>query len=318
MIQIKGVQKSFSDQMVLKDINIDIKKGEIFGIVGQSGAGKSTLLRCLNALESYDNGSICVMGNEVKNLKGMEIREFRKNMGMIFQGFNLLMRKNVIENIMLPMEIWKYDKKEATRRAEELIEIVGLTDKIISMPRELSGGQKQRVAIARALSLSPQIILCDEATSALDPGTTKSILKLLSDINKKLNITIVVVTHQMEVIKEICHSAALMDDGRIISKGKVEELFLKPDEKLKMLLAENEVLPKEGVNIKIYFTSEYSQKCVITSMARYIDIDFSIVWGKLENFRDDVVGSLIINANYNNKEKIVDYLKKNSIYWEVV
>lgn len=318
MIQIKGVQKSFSGQIVLKDINIDIKKGEIFGIVGQSGAGKSTLLRCLNGLEGYEKGSICVMGKEVKNLKGVGIREFRKNMGMIFQGFNLLMRKNVIENIMLPMEVWKYDKKEAMRRAEELIGIVGLTDKIRSMPRELSGGQKQRVAIARALALSPQIILCDEATSALDPGTTKSILKLLSDINEKLNITIVVVTHQMEVIKEICHSAALMEDGRIISSGKVEELFLKPDDKLRMLLAENEVLPKEGVNIKIYFPSEFSQKCVITSMARYLNLDFSIVWGKLENFRNDVVGSLVINANVSDKDKIVDYLYKNSISWEVI
>ncbi|MBM6861045.1 ATP-binding cassette domain-containing protein, partial [Clostridium saudiense] len=194
MIKINSIEKKFGDVKVLKDITLNINEGEIYGLIGHSGAGKSTLLRCINGLESYDNGSVIVMGKEVRDLKEKEKREFRKNLGMIFQGFNLLKRKNVFENISLPLEIWGYKKDFINKRVYELLELVGLTDKAKSKPAELSGGQKQRVAIARALALEPKILLCDEATSALDPKTTKDILSLLSDINKKLGITIVIVT----------------------------------------------------------------------------------------------------------------------------
>ena len=203
MIKMQNVKKSFGKTEVLKDISLNINQGEIYGLIGHSGAGKSTLLRCINALEDYNEGSIKVMDKEVKLLSEKGKRELRKELGMIFQGFNLLSRKNVFQNVALPLEVWGYDKAFINKRVNELLEIVGLSEKAKSKPAELSGGQKQRVAIARALALEPKILLCDEATSALDPKTTKDILSLLEDINKKLGITIVVVTHQMEVVKQI-------------------------------------------------------------------------------------------------------------------
>lgn len=318
MIEIKNVDKSFSDTKVLSDVTLDIQKGEIVGIVGHSGAGKSTLLRCLNGLESYDNGSIKVMGKEIKDLSEKELRNFRKSLGMIFQNFNLLNRKNVFENVALPLEVWNFSKSEIKERVTNLLELVGLKDKMESMPRDLSGGQKQRVAIARALALQPEVLLCDEATSALDPNTTNSILNLIKEINEKLNITVVIVTHQMEVVKQICSKVAIMDKGEIKSLGDAEELFLKPDKHLEKLLGEEELLPGEGVNIRIFFPKEQSQQTIITSMARELNIDFSIVWGKLEKFRDNVLGSLVINTTYENEENICKFLDSKSIAWEVV
>ncbi|WP_411679327.1 methionine ABC transporter ATP-binding protein [Clostridium thailandense] len=317
MIEINRVNKSFSEKSVLKDVSLNIGKGEIFGVIGHSGAGKSTLLRCLNGLESYDKGSIKIMEKEVKNLNAQELRAFRKNLGMIFQNFNLLNRKSVFDNIALPLEVWGENKASIKDKVENLLKLVGLEDKRNNMPRELSGGQKQRVAIARALALNPKILLCDEATSALDPNTTKSILQLLKTINEELNITIVIVTHQMEVIREICSKIAIMDAGEIKTVGDVEDLFLKPDTNLKKLLGEDKTLPESGVNIRIFFPKAISQDSIITSMARALDIDFSIVWGKLERFRDDVLGSLVINTNENDKIRICDYLTSKSIIWEV-
>lgn len=318
MIEIKNVNKSFSGTKVLKDINLTIEKGEIMGIVGHSGAGKSTLLRCLNGLETYDSGSIKAIGNEIKDLGEKELRSFRRRLGMIFQNFNLLNRKDVFDNVALPLEVWKLDKKEINERVTKLLELVGLQDKIHSMPRDLSGGQKQRVAIARALALEPDILLCDEATSALDPNTTKSILNLIKEINEKLNITVVIVTHQMEVIKQICSRVAIMEGGEIKSLGVVDELFLKPDASLEKLLGEEEVLPEDGVNIRIFFPKEHSQQTIITSMARELDIDFSIVWGKLEKFRENVLGSLVINTSEENRKNICDFLDKKDMAWEVI
>ncbi len=317
MIDINNVGKSFNNKSVLKSINLHIQEGEIFGIVGHSGAGKSTLLRCLNGLESYDTGSIKVMGKEVKDLKGKEIRTFRKNLGMIFQNFNLLNRKNVYDNISLPLEVWGLEKSKIKTRVKELLNLVGLSDKAKSMPSELSGGQKQRVAIARALALNPSILLCDEATSALDPNTTKSILELLRKINNEFKITIVVVTHQMEVIKEICSKIAIIDEGEIKTSGKVEEIFLKPGKNLKKLLGNDSLLPDEGINIRIFFPKEISQDNLITSMAIDLNIKFSIVWGKLERFRSDVLGSLVINVNDKDKESICNYLSSKNVNWEV-
>ncbi|NOH14915.1 methionine ABC transporter ATP-binding protein [Clostridium cochlearium] len=318
MIQIKDVGKQFGNIKVLKNISLDIKEGEIFGIIGRSGAGKSTLLRCLNGLENYDEGSITVMGKEVKNLNDLELRKLRKDMGMIFQSFNIMNSKNVYDNIALPLQIWKKDKKYIDEKVKELLKLVGLENKAKSFPRELSGGQKQRVAIARALTMEPKVLLCDEATSALDPETTKSILKLIQKINEQLKITVVVVTHQMEVIREICNRIALIDGGEVSAYGEVKDLFLRPEGELKKIIEQEELLPDEGVNIKLFFPSNVSEQSVITSMARELNIDFSIVWGKLESFRQEVLGSLIINIEENKKEAICEYLSKKSIPWEVI
>ena len=319
MIEIKNVIKSFGDTQVLKDISISIKEGEIYGIIGHSGAGKSTLLRCINGLESYNGGSVNVMGLEVSSLKGIELRKFRKNLGMIFQNFNLLQRKNVFDNIALPLEVWGYDKSKINERVLELLKLVGLEDKKLSKPSELSGGQKQRVAIARALALEPKILLCDEATSALDPKITKDILALLSKINKELGITIVMVTHQMEVIKEVCEKVALIDDGEIRAEGRAEDLFLKPGESLKKFLCEgDDILPDEGVNIKIFFPSNSSENALITKMARELDVDFSIVWGKLEKFRESILGGLVINISEEDKDRVIKYLEDKNILLEVL
>lgn len=318
MIKVTKLEKYFSKEHILKSIDLQINDGEIFGLVGSSGAGKSTLLRCLNGLEAYDSGSIEIMGKEVKNLKNKELREFRKDLGMIFQNFSLLERKNVYENIALPLQVWGYKKDQIKSRVEKLLKIVHLEDKVFSRPKELSGGQKQRVAIARALALEPRVLLCDEATSALDPNTTKSILTLLREINENLGITIVIVTHQMEVIKEICSRAAVLDNGQVAASGKVEDIFLRQPKSLKKLLSEEDILPKEGVNIKLFFPKDYSGASIITSMARDLNMDFSIVWGKLEKFRDDILGSLVINIKEEEKDKVCNYLSKKEIGWEVV
>lgn len=319
-VEIKNVIKNFGNVQVIKDVSFTINQGEIYGIIGHSGAGKSTLLRCINGLESYNGGSINVMGKEVSSLKDRELREFRKELGMIFQNFNLLQRKNVFDNVALPLEVWGYDKNTIREKVLELLKLVGLEDKKLRKPSQLSGGQKQRVAIARALALDPKILLCDEATSALDPKTTKDILQLLLKINKELGITIIIVTHQMEVIKEVCERVALLDGGEIQAEGKAEDLFLKPGKSLKKFLGEEdeENLPDTGINIKLYFPSNSSENAIITKMSRELDIDFSIVWGKLEKFRDQVLGGLVINIDEKDKDKVLKYLENNDILLEVL
>lgn len=318
MIEISEVSKNFGDKKVLNNVSITINEGDIYGIVGHSGAGKSTLLRCLNGLENFHKGKIKILGQDVKALDANSLRDLRRDLGMIFQNFNLMNSKDVYDNIALPLEVWKTEKNDIHKRVTELLKLVGLEDKIHSKIKQLSGGQKQRVGIARALALSPKILLCDEATSALDPKTTKSILQLLLDINKKLNITIIIVTHQMEVIKEACNKVTLLEDGEVKASGTVEDLFIKPNKELERLIGEEELLPNEGVNIKIFFPKEISESCIITAMARELDINFSIVWGKLEKFRDTVLGSLVINAAEQDYERITDYLNRSQISWEVV
>ncbi len=320
MIEIKGLSKSFHGTEVLKDIHLNIQQGEIDGIIGHSGAGKSTLLRCINGLETYDSGSLEVMGQEVAELSPKGLREFRKDLGMIFQGFNLLQTKTVFDNVALPLEVWCYNKQDIKEKVYKLLDLVGLTEKEKSKPASLSGGQKQRVAIARALVLEPKILLCDEATSALDPKMTKDILSLLLKINKELGITIVVVTHQMEVVKEICEKVALIEGGVIRAEGNAEELFLRPGLSLKKFLGdeEEETLPESGVNIRLYFPKDLSENSIITAMARELNIDFSIVWGKLEKFRDGVLGSLVINIKEEYKDMAINYLKSKDIIWEVL
>ncbi|MBS5938213.1 methionine ABC transporter ATP-binding protein [Clostridium sp.] len=342
MIKIKNLSKRFGEVEVIKNVSLTIEEGRIYGIIGHSGAGKSTLLRCINGLESYEEGSINVMGKEVRDLKGFELREFRKNLGMIFQGFNLLNRKNVFDNIALPLEVWGFEeeyreykannrngkypsyrsfkKQRIQEKVTKLLNLVGLEDKAKVKPSSLSGGQKQRVAIARALALDPKILLCDEATSALDPKITKDILSLLSKINKELGITIVIVTHQMEVVKEVCEKVALIEGGILKVEGKSEELFLRPGVSLKKFLgeADDDLLPTTGVNIKLFFPSTSSENALITKMSRELNIDFSIVWGKLEKFRDEVLGNLVINISEEDKEKVTNYLEEKSVVLEVL
>ena len=318
MIQISGVNKYYGKTKVLNNINIHIKKGEIFGIIGHSGAGKSTLLRCINRLETYEDGSITVENREVKNLNEKNLRLLRKDLGMIFQHFSLLERKTVFENVALPLECFKYSKDEINKRVDELLILVGIHDKKNMKPRNLSGGQKQRVAIARALALNPKVLLCDEATSALDPNTTKSILSLLQDINKKLNITIIMVTHQMEVIKQICSRVAIMEHGEVLEIGDTEELFLQNSKNLQKLVGEDDIVLPKGTNIRIIFPKEISNDSIITSMARDLGINFSIICGKLEKYREDILGSLIINVSNDHREKIKNYLDEKKVRWEEI
>lgn len=319
MIQINHLEKTYAQQEVIRDVSFEIHRGEIFGIVGRSGVGKSTLLRCINALEPITAGDINIDGTSLVSLNEEGIRQLRKKISMIFQNFNLLNQKTALENVTLPMEIWGVDSETRQRRAKELLDLVGLSEKYDSKPKALSGGEKQRVAIARALALDPEILLCDEATSALDPNTTKEILSLLKKINTQLGLTIVVVTHQMEVIKDICQRVAVMEKGKVSALGNVEDLFLNPGKSLKKLIGEDEmeVLPK-GTNIRIFFTKEFSNQSIITAMARDLNVDFSIVWGKLENFSGDVLGSLVISIDDGDRDRILGYLTAKGLNTEVI
>ncbi len=322
MIVIDSVTKTFQDHKVLKGVSLSVRENEIYGIIGQSGAGKSTLLRCINGLEAFDGGEIRVNDTALSKLSRKELRPLQKRMGMIFQGFNLMERLDVYHNIALPMRFWglNLSSPEAGRKITELAELVGLEDKLRSKPRELSGGQKQRVAIARALILDPEFLLCDEATSALDPEITKGILSLLQRINKELNITIIVVTHQMEVVKQICERVAFISNGTVLKEGCPEELFIKPEKKeIRDFLRENsENLPENGVNIQLFFNDSNNLKPTVTQMARALDTDFSICWAKLEDFRNTVYGSLVINVEEKDRNSVCAFLDSRKILWEVL
>lgn len=322
MIQIKNVKKSFKNTEVLKDISIEIEKGEIFGIIGQSGAGKSTLLRCVNGLESYDGGQILVEGQKVDIRNKQSLRLLQKRMGMIFQGFNLLERLDVYQNVALPMKFWGINPRSAESKEKilKLLKLVGLENKVHAKPRELSGGQKQRVAIARALVLDPEFLLCDEATSALDPEITREILALLQKINKELGITIVVVTHQMEVVKQICQRVAFLSGGRVLAVGRPEKLFIWPEEReiRDFLREESDKLPTNGVNLKLFFFGEGNQRPIVTQMAQELHTDFNICWAKLEDFREDVYGSLVLNMEEKDLERACAFLDSKNVTWEVV
>lgn len=318
MIKIANLKKYYGKELVINDVSLEIKKGEIYALVGHSGAGKSTLLRCLNGLESYQGGSVKVFDKEIQKLKEKDLLELRKNIGMIFQHFALMSRKNVFENVAMPLEIHNFSKEHIKKRVNELLELVGLLDKNKAYPNALSGGQKQRVAIARALALNPKILLSDEATSALDPNTTNNILELINKINQEFNISVVLVTHEMEVVKQIAHKAILLEKGEIIGQGKIEELFLRPNQKMREFLGESDFLPNSGVNVRLYFCKEKAQQSIITHMARTLDIDFNIVWGKIEKLNNTALGNLVINIDPKDQEKVLDYLQQNGIIWELV
>ncbi len=232
MIEVQGLSKVFETDdgkvEALQDITLSIEAGDIYGIIGMSGAGKSTLVRCLNYLERPTSGTVCIEGKDLGTMTQWQLRQMRREISMIFQHFNLLMQKNVIDNICFPLVIGGMKKNEAKERAKELLEIVELSDKAQAYPSQLSGGQKQRVAIARALAVNPKILLCDEATSALDPRTTQSILRLLQEINQKYGITIVIITHEMSVVREICSHVAIIGEGRLVEQGRVSDIFAHP------------------------------------------------------------------------------------------
>ena len=245
-IEVKGLSKTFEkDGLIvgaLKNVNLQAPRGSIFGIMGMSGAGKSTLVRCFNYLEKPDEGQVLIAGQDLGTLSEKELRLKRQDISMVFQHFNLLMQKNVIDNICFPLIVQGCAKKEARKRAYELLEIVGLTEKAKAYPAQLSGGQKQRVAIARALAASPKILLCDEATSALDSQTTASILELLKDINQRMGITIMMVTHQMSVVRKICSHVAIMHDGEVVEQGETKAIFEQPKSRVarKLILKDAE------------------------------------------------------------------------------
>ncbi|MBQ7605080.1 MAG: ATP-binding cassette domain-containing protein [Firmicutes bacterium] len=233
MISIKNLSKTFEGKngavRALKNINLEIADGEIFGIIGMSGAGKSTLVRCINMLERPTAGSVEIDGKDLTRMSEKELREMRKSVAMIFQKFNLLMQRTCLRNVMFPLEIAGASKKDARIKAEMLLDTVGLSDKAYAYPAQLSGGQQQRVAIARALATSPKVLLCDEATSALDPKTTDQILELIRDINKRLGITVVIITHQMNVVTDVCDRVAVIESGEIAEEGEVEHIFSKEE-----------------------------------------------------------------------------------------
>ncbi|MDO5708347.1 MAG: methionine ABC transporter ATP-binding protein [Andreesenia angusta] len=334
MIRAESLNKVFKikDNSVdaVKDVNLNISNGEIFGIIGLSGAGKSTLVRLLNRLEEPSSGTIIIDGDNITSMNKVDLRNARKEIGMIFQHFNLLSSRTVAGNIAFPMEISNFDKKQIDNRIDELLDLVGLKDKKYAYPAQLSGGQKQRVAIARALANNPKILLCDEATSALDPKTTNSILNLLKDIRKNLGITIVLITHQMEVIREICDRVAIMENGSIIEEGRVEEVFsnpktdiaknfvfgIKPDLKSRM------VFPKtpNSVVIKISYVGESSQKPVVSRLIKEYDIDVNIVSGDIDQLMSTSVGHLVIQmlGDDDNIAKAIDALKEQNISTEVI
>lgn len=322
MIEIKNLKKLWEDDgsSVLEGINLTIEDGDIYALVGRSGAGKSTLLRCINGLTSYQEGSLKVDGCEIKDLKDKELREFRRHVGMIFQQFSLLERETVYKNVALPMQCWKYPKDQIEKKVKELLELVGLGDKMNAKPRNLSGGQKQRVAVARALTMDPKILLCDEATSALDPKTTNSILDLLMEINQKLGITVIIVTHQMEVVRKACNKACILENGKIADEGTVKEIFIKQPQSLKRLLGEEQVkLPKEGHNIQIaHLVNDMHDGELFAKMSAELNYIFPIIDGKIQDYQNDSMGIFTINVDDEHLKLVTDYLTKEGLNWHEI
>lgn len=319
MIIAENLCKNYGDLQVLKNIHLKIEDGDIYGLVGKSGVGKSTLLRCINGLETYQSGSLQVEGEEVSKKSGKALRLFRKQIGMVFQHFSLLERKSVRDNIALPMKCWGISGKESEKEVERLAKIVRLEDKLDVKARNLSGGQKQRVAIARALTLKPKILLCDEATSALDPKTTKDILKLLKKINQEMNITIVMVTHQMSVVREICNKVSILEKGRIVEEGDVASVFARYSKPLQNLLGETEItIPKDGVTLKIIIPDRKENDNLLSLIAINLGVPFSLVGGHIEQYREQKIGTFFIQIKKEYEERVRNYLKDKYVEYERV
>ena len=328
MIEIRHLNKTYrtadKDIVALEDINLTIRDGEIFGIIGLSGAGKSTLVRCINLLEQPSAGEVIVDGESITALPRKELLKLRRSIGMIFQGFNLLEQRSVLRNVCFPLEIAGVKKKEAKERAMELLSLVGLADRAEAYPSQLSGGQKQRVAIARALATKPKYLLCDEATSALDPTTTRAILELLREINESLGVTIIVITHEMKVIDQICDRVAVIDHSRIAEEGKVSEVFTNP----RSQIARDLIIPRErtvletegGKRLRLTFDGETTAGPHIAEMILACQAPVSILQASTKELDSVIYGYTIIELpkDEHQAEKILLWLQNSGIRWKEV
>ena len=326
MIELKDLSKTFNASSgtveALKDINLTINDGEIFGIIGLSGAGKSTLVRCINLLERPTYGSVIIDGKDMTQLSRPELLEMRRSISMIFQGFNLLEQRTVLRNVTFPLEISGVKLKDAKEKALKLLKIVGLEEKAAAYPAQLSGGQKQRVAIARALATDPRYLLCDEATSALDPNTTRSILELLDTINQTMGVTIVVVTHEMKVIDQICDRVAVIDQSRIAEVGKVSDVFTNP----KSEIAKELILPQDraaldttgGQKLRLIFDGEYSQEPLLSKLILDCQAPINIIFADTREFDGAIYGHMIIElpSDYRQADKVITWLRSSPITWK--
>ena len=323
MIQVENLCKSFSTKNgtveAARNISFSIEKGEIFGIIGLSGAGKSTLVRCLNLLERPTSGTVRVNGKNLTKLSEKELRKERQNIGMIFQHFNLLMQRTALDNVCFPMEIAGISKKEARKKALEYLKVVGLEEKALSYPSQLSGGQKQRVAIARVLASDPKILLCDEATSALDPQTTKAILELIKEINRDYGITVVVITHEMSVVQEICNRVAVLESGTLVESGTVEELFRNPktDEARKLVFSGRTQIQKmEGKRlVRVTFRDKSSFEPVIANLVLTYRTPVNILYADTKNIGGAAEGEMILQLPEIEEvaDKMIQYLKDTNM-----
>ena len=320
MIVIKNIEKKYGQEKILDGISLEVETGSIYGLVGKSGAGKSTLLRCINGLESYTAGQIWVDENEVGSLKSKDLRIFRKNIGMIFQNFSLANRISVYKNVELPLKWWKVNKEERNKRVNELLKLVGLEEKKDSKPAQLSGGKKQRVAIARALALNPKILLCDEATSALDPMTTVSILELLKSINKKLGITIIIVTHEMSVVRKICDRVAILDKGEIAVEGLVEDIFFEEPMELEELTGESSQknYPSTGVNIRVKIVQDESDGFMLSDVGMVKKVPFKIVYSNMYDYKDKKMSIYVFNVERQYSKELEEYFDSLNVEWKEV
>ena len=323
MIQVENLCKTFETKggtvEAARNISFSIEKGEIFGIIGLSGAGKSTLVRCLNLLERPTSGTVRIKGKSLTELSEKELRKERQNIGMIFQHFNLLMQRTALDNVCFPMEIAGIKKKEARKKALEYLKIVGLEEKALSYPAQLSGGQNQRVAIARVLASDPAILLCDEATSALDPQTTKAILDLIKEINQKYGITVVVITHEMSVVQEICDKVAVLEKGNLVETGTVEELFRNPktEEAKKLVFSgRTQIQEMKGKRlIRITFENQSSFEPVIGNLVLNYRTPVNILYADTKNINGEAQGEMILQLPEAEDiaEKMIQYLKDINI-----
>lgn len=328
IISIRGLNKTFEVKEgkveALSNIDLDIYEGEVFGIIGVSGAGKSTLVRCVNFLEKPSGGSVVFAGRDLQSLTSAQLREARQSMGMIFQQFNLLMQRTVLKNVVFPLEIAKMPRKEAETRAMELLNIVGLSEKAKSFPSQLSGGQKQRVAIARALATNPKVLLCDEATSALDPTTTRSILALLREINSAMGITVVVITHEMSVIEQICSRVAIIDQNAIAEIGKVNDIFSRPQtEAAKRLVYPEERQIGQAIGrrcLRIVFDGSNSFEPVIANMVLDCKQAVNIIFADTKNLDGKAYGQIVIQLPEDSMvaERMKAYLQARDLKIEEV
>lgn len=327
-IEIRNLRKVYAipegEVIALDNINLTIDKGDVYGIIGMSGAGKSTLIRCLNRLDNPSDGQVFIDGRNILTMGAPELRATRRRMAMIFQQFNLLMQKTVFRNVRYPLEIAGVPGKQANDRVKDLLRLVGLEEKANAYPSQLSGGQKQRVAIARALAGDPEMLLCDEATSALDPMTTQSILELLRDINQKLGITVVLITHEMAVIRQVCNKVAILDGGKLAEKGTVDDVFLHTKsaagKRLFGILPERDEPQPSEPALRIVFSGESAERPIISRMVKECGMDVNILSANIHQLSHKAYGQMLIALpeNLEERKRLTDYLKQQGLTVEEV